>query len=142
MKSCIYLNQKTLVFNSEGKFLTLLRNKDAPTRPLTWDLPGGEFEAGEDPIESVRREIREETDIAVTKLHPVVVYGEYNTSKEYWLTIMYTACAQNTDIRLSYEHKKHQWVTESEFLALESSDKWQKLVKQYFEGRLNTERSL
>ena len=135
MKIYASLNQKALVFNTEHKFLTLQRNEDAPTRPLTWDLPGGEFEIGEDPTESVRREIREEANIEVNKIHPVVVYGEYTTPREYWLTIMYVACAQNTDVILSYEHKNHRWVTEDEFLALESSEKWRKLVKRYFEEK-------
>jgi ADP-ribose pyrophosphatase YjhB (NUDIX family) len=138
MDNCVYLSQKALVFGDEDRFLTLLRNEDAPTRPLTWDLPGGEFEVGENPTESIRREIREEANIEVAELHPVIVYGEYNASREYWLTIMYTARAQDMDVRLSYEHKNHRWVTEDEFLALESSDKWWRLVKQYFGGRLDT----
>ena len=62
------ISQKTIVFNAEGKILALRRSDTDHSRPLTWDLPGGQFEEGEDLEESARREIREEAGIEVEDL--------------------------------------------------------------------------
>jgi ADP-ribose pyrophosphatase YjhB (NUDIX family) len=39
----------------------LLARHESPTGPWTWTLPGGRVEQGEDPFDTVRREVAEET---------------------------------------------------------------------------------
>lgn len=128
--SLVYLSQKTFVFNREGKFLTLLRTESAPSRPLTWDLPGGSFEMGESPREGALREIREETGIQVEDIKPVAVESDRNKAGEFWVSIAYRAMAVTANVQLSFEHKDYRWVTPEEFLTLESSEKWQRIVRE------------
>ncbi|MDB5266002.1 MAG: GDP-mannose mannosyl hydrolase [Parcubacteria group bacterium] len=125
----LWLSQKTFVFNTEGKFLTLFRTETAPTRPCCWDLPGGVFELGEDPESSARREIREEAGIEVTDMAPLALEGSYTPAQDFVVTVAYRANAVSTDITLSYEHNEYKWVTPAEFLELKSSDKWMQIVR-------------
>ena len=126
----MYVSQKTFVFNDEGKFLTLLRTKTAPKRPLKWDLPGGAHEAGEDPMEGAKREILEETGLTVADLKPLTLAGEY-VGNRWGVTVAYTAKALTTDVRLSYEHDEYRWVNKEEFLELDSSEKWKGIAQAY-----------
>lgn len=41
----IIVAQKAIIYNEDGKILTIRRSEDSP-RPLTWDLPGGNLEFG------------------------------------------------------------------------------------------------
>lgn len=128
--SLVYLTQKTFVCNAEGKFLALFRTETAPSRPLTWDLPGGAYERPEEPKESARREIREEAGIEVGDMIPVTIESLVNEQGELWVTVAYRTNAIETDVTLSYEHNDYKWVTPSEFLELESSDKWKRIVRE------------
>lgn len=127
----MFVSQKAFVFNGEGKFLTLFRTETAPTRPNTWDLPGGILETGEDPEEAVRREIREEAGIEVKEVKPLTLVGEYSMRNDYVITVAYSAHAIEGEVVLSYEHNDYKWVTAEEFMLLESSDKWKDLVQKY-----------
>lgn len=57
----IGVSQKAIIFNKENKILVIRRSKTAPYGALTWDLPGGDLDYGEDAITGVIREIKEET---------------------------------------------------------------------------------
>lgn len=129
----VCLNQKTFVFNADGKFLTLLRTATAPTRPLKWDLPGGGYEVGETPIEGAEREIREETGLEVSGTKPLCLVSEHNEDGNCWVTVAYRAATEGDTIQLSYEHEEYRWVTKEEFLSLDSSDKWRKIAEEHLD---------
>lgn len=125
----IPVSQKAVVINGEGKLLAIRRSGTAPVGPYTWDLPGGDIEYGEDPIEGMKREIKEETGLEVVGLTPFDVEGHVypDNGGTYWITIAYKATASG-EVKLSYEHDQYQWVTKEEFLALESREKLKRFV--------------
>lgn len=47
----------------DGKYAMQLRDDHAKVAPGTWGFFGGKMEAGETPLEAVRREIREELEL-------------------------------------------------------------------------------
>lgn len=124
---------KTFIFNDEGKFLTLLRAPSAPTRPLTWDLPGGMYEQGEDPEESARREIMEETGIEVSDLYALglKVKERFADDDQPVVRVAYRAKALSGEVTLSFEHSDAKWVSPEEFLELESTPSWKDFAREY-----------
>jgi len=119
----MFVSQKAIILNSGGKILALRRSGTDPSRPLTWDFPGGQLEDGENLEESMRREIREEAGIEVADLRVFDAYGNYDKQGEFWVMICYLAHSDAPEIVLSYEHDQYQWLTREEFLKLESSEK-------------------
>lgn len=124
------VSQKIAILNKEGEILSLRRSETDPSRPLTWDLPGGEIEEGEDLEESLLREVKEEVGIEITKPKLVDVVGSYNKKGEYWVGIGYVAEAVTTDVTLCCEHDQFEWLSKKQFLERESSEKLQRLVSK------------
>lgn len=60
----------------DGYFLVLKRR----TFPYAYDFPGGHVEYNEDPVDTLKREILEETGLRVTK-YELIFQGEINNSK-------------------------------------------------------------
>jgi len=50
-----------VIVNDEGRAFVHRRGYDRALFPGAWDIPGGHVEAGESPIDALRREIHEET---------------------------------------------------------------------------------
>ena len=134
----IGVSQKAIIFNKEGKFLTLQRTNTAPSNPNKWDLPGGDLDFGEDAIKGITREIKEETGLEIENIKPFDVESHINNKNEFWVTIAYTAKIKSDKIhpdrnfcrvKLSFEHNDFKWVTKEEFLKLESSEKLKRFVK-------------
>ena len=126
----IGITQKVVVFDRDGKFLTIQRSKTAPVHALCWDLPGGELEYGEDPVSGIKRETTEEAGIEISNIKPFDVYGkDHGNDVGFWVTIAYRAEAVSTDVKLSYEHDDFKWVTAEEFLKLPSSEKLVKFIE-------------
>ena len=120
---------KAVIFNEEGKLLTMFRTETAPNRPNTWDLPGGDLESEEEPIDSIIREIKEETGLEVKDVN-IFDAGTYVVEKGMeWATLCYKCKAIGDKVTLSYEHNDYRWVTQEEFLKLESSPKLQRFVR-------------
>lgn len=105
------VSQKIVIFNREGKLLSIRRSKTAPTRPLCWDLPGGDLDFGEEPLASIKREIKEETGLMVKNIKPFDVEAHINSADDFWVTIAYRACNVAGKVILSYEHDQFQWLT-------------------------------
>ncbi|MEK7574666.1 MAG: NUDIX domain-containing protein [Patescibacteria group bacterium] len=118
----IRVTQKAIVLRKDGKFLTLFRSKTAPSFPLSWDLPGGQLEYGEDPVAGIVREIKEESGLDVSNVKIFDVFGHEN-AVGYWVTIAYRCDALSEEVALSYEHIDYRWVTKEEFLKLPSMPK-------------------
>ena len=54
-----------IVFNKEEKVLVLQRNTDEEVFPNMWELPSGKREPLEDSLQSLKREVLEETNIDI-----------------------------------------------------------------------------
>ena len=130
------VSQKAIVFNEEGKFLTLHRTSSAPSNPDKWDFPGGDLDFGEDAIEGITREAKEESGLEVKDLKPFDVESHINKKGDFWVTIAYTAKAASDEVTLSFEHDEFEWLTAGEFLKLESPDKLKRFVKNLKPNRL------
>lgn len=113
----IYLNQKAIIYNQEGKILTLR----ASYKKFLWDLPGGGVEIPEEHEAGLRREIKEETGLEVKDIKPLEVHSAYNTAEDYYVVVIcYSCTALQGEVVLSEEHTEYKWVTREEFLTLKA----------------------
>jgi len=80
-----------------------------------WDFPKGNIEKGELLLDTVRREISEETGINNIEILPifkknVVYYYRRNTGIVHKEVIYFLARALTLDVTLSHEHKNYLWL--------------------------------
>ena len=72
----------------QGELLLLQRNKE----PFSgfWTVPGGKLEPGEDPRETIIREIREETGLTLTNPRLQMINSETGSDRNYnWLVFIF-----------------------------------------------------
>lgn len=122
------VSQKAVIVDKYHRLLTLYRTETAPTRPDTWDLPGGDMDFGKDAFAGIKREIKEETGLSLNKVEPYDVDTRINGDGDFWVTIAYKAEYTRGKVVLSPEHNQFRWVTPEEFLNLESADKLKRFV--------------
>lgn len=63
-----------LLVNKQGRILMQHRDSGARVSPNQWTFPGGRIEPDELPEDAARRELREETGLAVERLMPFGVF--------------------------------------------------------------------
>ena len=74
-----YLAANALV-ERDGKYLMIEEGKDYVEG--TWNIPGGGVEPGEDPVEAVKRELKEETGLEATKINGLLGVFSSKSSKD------------------------------------------------------------
>jgi 8-oxo-dGTP diphosphatase len=95
----------TYIFH-DGKLLLLRR----VTPPKTLVPPGGRLRADEDPVEGVKREVREETGLEIEILGVAHTwFGRITNESEPLLAVNYIAHPQTRGLRLSDEHSEFVW---------------------------------
>lgn len=100
----------------EGKVL-LLREAatyEEGTNIGRWQLPGGRINPGESYEEGLRREVFEESSLAINRIGLPVYVGEWRPvikGVQNQIIALFTVCYVTTDaVRLSEEHDKFLWV--------------------------------
>lgn len=120
--------QKVYIKNAQDEILALFRGKNAPTRPSTWDLPGGIFDDGETPEESILREIKEETDLKVKNLRTEMAVNFMGEENVEWFVVIYSAEIDGDETpTLSYEHDEYKWVSQQQFKRMAPKEPYSKI---------------
>lgn len=104
------------IIHSSGKVLLLRRLSSDAELPGLWELPGGHVEPGEAVVESLRREIFEETGIRAEQEPHFVSYFDYTTTSgavTRQLNFVISLAGQRPALVLS-EHDAHAWVKVSD----------------------------
>ncbi len=116
--------QKAIIFHpTEQKFLILKRALFHKYNIDKWDLAGGNVLYGELHLDSLIKEIQEETGLEVTDIKPAeVITRKPEDMGFYFLLINYTCKAISDQVTISNEHTEFRWVSKTEFLQLEGID--------------------
>lgn len=94
----------------DGKLLIVKRKPSNVHYAGKWDIPGGRIKLGENPIDGVRRETREETGLEVEILMPIDVQ-QFTRDDGQKITMIIFLCRPVTrDIKISDEHEDYKWV--------------------------------
>jgi mutator protein MutT len=92
-----------LIFNSEGKVLLLKHRFRAGSG---WGIPGGFLEAGEQPEDAMRRELREEIGLEVEQ---VEIFTSRSFKKPRQVEILFR-CRADADVKpLTIEVERAEW---------------------------------
>lgn len=119
--------QKAIIVNPDKKILALKRTAGDHDRSECWDLPGGTYELGEDVIDAIKREITEETSLAVRSLQPIHVASGVGSPNEFMsgenvFAVTYLCRDWSGEVKISDEHTEYKWMTPEEFLTLNFGD--------------------
>jgi 8-oxo-dGTP diphosphatase len=100
----------------DNKILVAQRSEDKQL-PLKWEFPGGKLEDGENEVDCIKREIKEELNIeieVVQKLsHSFFDYGTFKIN-----LIPYIVHYLSGEITLT-EHKEYKLLNKAELLSLD-----------------------
>lgn len=119
----------------DGKFLGLELEIG---RTRLWDLPGGKVEDGEEPMQTLLREVKEETGLDVVIGKPLGLYWFHRKTDGDLAVCTVFACEAKPDARVILPHKSNEgiasskWVSKEEFLGkgFEAPESLKKLVEQ------------
>ena len=126
---------KVVLLRDDGKMLTLLRGKDAPTNPLGWDLPGGVLEHGEEADHGATRETKEETGLDIMAPRVFHAIARKNALGEHWTNIYFFAYAASDEVKISWEHDEYKWIVPEEFEGMQASSRIKEAIRVFIQLR-------
>lgn len=110
MSKPIKIATKAIIFDQD-RVLILRKSLEERLRKGThgWDFPGGGVEPEEPLLDSLAREVFEETGLQVKVIAPAYVYDEIQEEKH--LILIKFACDQpEGKVTLSPEHEEFRWI--------------------------------
>ncbi len=69
------------------------------------------MEFGETPLDTLIREIKEETDLIVKPKRPLSTWKFLRDGFTHLVGITYLCIAENSEVNLSFEHEEFSWIT-------------------------------
>lgn len=113
-----------------NRVLAMKRSLSKDAGPGLWETLSGRINAGEDPLDAVAREIKEECGLEV-QLDPRPVRAYHATRKgEPMILIIYRACYLSGQVVLSQEHDEFSWLTPAEFAEVSTLQKLVEVVNE------------
>lgn len=121
------VGQKALIVNGEEKILFLKRSDKTGNK---WSFPGGGLEKGEETIESIKREIKEEINLDGTNFQVFCIITGGSKTGETGIIIGYT-CLYSGKIELNWEHSEYKWLSPKDGLKLELTSHAKILLEKF-----------
>lgn len=117
-----HLTCEVLVRHADGTYLCMKRAAAKPVYPGYYEATsGGVALRGENPLQCIKRELREETGIVCEEFELVGYYVSRNTI--YYSFVCTVDCDKDSVMLQEGETEGYKWMTEEEFIAHINSDK-------------------
>ena len=117
---------KAVIFNEKiAKYLILKKSSLEEITPNTFDVPGGRVEFGEDLVDSVIREAKEETQLDVEVVQVFNAWTFVNDDQNFQLTgVDYFCTTEQESVDLSAEHSDYEWKEAKEIIEDDKYPGW------------------
>jgi len=113
----IWVAQKSVIL-FDKRALLIQRSVYAGGGENDWELPGGGLHFGEDLLEGLHREIREETGLSVHGDKLLYAMTALVSSQRQIVGLTYLSHANTNKVALSHEHKKFLWASRKQLEEL------------------------
>ena len=127
------------ILMNKGKLLLLKRSLSDKHLPGVWELPGGKLDEGQTLMQSLKREMKEETGLSVSVIDKPIVLFEKIKSGRYkgfcYIQIVYEVKINRGIIRKSEEHDDIQWFSRKEIGRLKIRPEMKKIIVQIYEKK-------
>jgi 8-oxo-dGTP diphosphatase len=108
-----------VIFDDDGKVLLCKRAAYKKIAPNMWHLPGGAVELDENPIEAIKRELKEELNLDATAVFPTRVKLTYTVDGGYLQThVFFVEAARQQPVLMNEENSEFRFVTQKEISEL------------------------
>lgn len=97
----------TFLIEYKSKFLLILRPSNEENFPSLWAFPGGKPELEETVVDTIRREVMEETGLELRD--EVAFLDTYTFGKSIGLAFLVRA--KNNDVKISSEVLEYRWIS-------------------------------
>jgi len=107
---------KLVIVDNDDKYLIMYRSEH-PMFGNDPDLPGGTLEEGEEPIETMVREVFEEAGLVVKAEDVEMIYEgtEYSVHSTHY-SLYLTKLQSRPEVIMSWEHSAYAWLDRKDFL--------------------------
>lgn len=123
---------KALIKNKDFFLILKTTDSDQNNNLSGWETPGGRLEVGEEIIDGLKREIKEETGLSVKILFPFNAFSANIGREDSIIGINYLAEYNGGEIRIdTNEHSHYQWINISDIRKLKDSIGLQKEIDAY-----------
>ncbi len=95
----------------DQKALLIKRRPNDVHSPGRWDIPGGRLELGENPLEGVKRECKEEVGLDIEIVMPADVQHFVRDDGQRITMIIFLCKPVSEKIALSEEHTGYKWIS-------------------------------
>lgn len=128
-----------IIFRKEkGKvFFLLLRYPALSHRAKKdyWDFPKGHIEKGEKELETVKREVEEETGIKDLRFiegfkESIKYFFKHEGKNIFKVVVFYLAETKTKDVKISFEHLGYKWASCEETLKMLSFQNAKEILKK------------
>ena len=122
------------VIEKDGKFLFGKKPQNMGPYPNTWHLLGGGVNEGESIIEAVKREVLEESGIALTNMEPISFDEDYEPNKHgiktHYIFLVFKAQYKSGELKPKDDITELKWVENPALSHIELNRPTIKLFKR------------
>ena len=127
--------------NNEMQFLILKRSSHK-IYPGLWQMVTGHIKKGETAVQTVLRELQEETGLKPSRLWVVPNVNSFYSSEDDSITMIpvFAAQVKNDKVIISNEHSEFKWVNSKEaktLLAWDGQRRSVDIIKEYFTDQMS-----
>lgn len=119
----------------DNKALVAQRAEDEPFLPNYWENVGGSIDWGEDPVDGLKREVKEEAGLTVepAKIYSTHHYMHKDQGRQIIEIAFVCKVIGKANVTLSHEHQAYKWITQDELKDINPmTDKMRKLISEGF----------